>query len=447
MRSPGHIPLAALAAALWLVGCSSGSGLRPGDEGYLPVPLGRLQSQQQNGVTVQMEVPTAEEAEGLLGVDFTRHGIQPIWIRIQNDSDTDYWLLPVAIDPDYFSPDEAAFSAGTRLDEQGLENLRGLLRANALPLFHRAGSATEGYIFASEATGGRFVDVRLAGHRRSVRMRFAVLLPTQGFDYEQSELRQRYAVVDTLPDLTLDEFRERLRDLPCCTHNAEGSGEGDPLNVVFVGTGQDTIAALVASGWQFTEAITADSVRRMIGAAIAEKSFMSAPVSALYAFGRKQDIAMQRGRSTISQRNHMRLWLAPFRCEGKPVWIGQVSRDIGVKMTTKSPTLTTHVIDPVVDEAREYVLASLLHKDAVSRFTFAQGVGEAPTFRPRFNLADDPYVTDGMRLVVWVSSEPVPPHEADHLKWNPIADPVRLGSGQYQRVPLRPDDAAPPPEE
>ena len=42
----------------------------------------------------------------------------------------------------------------------------------------------------------------------------------------------------------------------------------------------------------------------------------------------------------------MRLWLAPFRFEDRPVWIGQVSRDIGVKITPKSPTLTTHVIDP-----------------------------------------------------------------------------------------------------
>jgi len=68
-------------------------------------------------------------------------------------------------------------------------------------------------------------------------------------------------------------------------------------------------------------------------------------VSGLYVFGRKQDVALQRARRSISQRNHMRLWLAPFRVEGNSVWVGQVSRDIGVKVTPKSPTLTTHVID------------------------------------------------------------------------------------------------------
>jgi hypothetical protein len=290
-------------------------------------------------------------------------------------------------------------------------------------------------VYASLMRGGRFVDVRLSGHLHAIRMRFAVLLPTEGFDYERSALRQLYERVNDLPDLSLPEFRERLRSLPCCTTTESGSGEGDPLNVVLVGSGEEAVASLTSSGWSFTEAITADSIGRMVGAAIAAKSFATAPVSSLYAFGRKQDIALQRGRSTISQRNHMRLWLAPFRCEGQPVWVGQVSRDIGVKLTTKSPTLTTHVIDPVVDESREYLLQSLLHRDAVGRFAFVRGVGAASEADPRHNLTDDPYFTDGMRLVVWLSSTPVPPHMAWDLGWNDSADPAREGKGEAAMVP------------
>jgi hypothetical protein len=262
-----------------------------------------------------------------------------------------------------------------------------------------------------------------------------VLLPTEGFDYEKSALRESYAKVDALPDLTIAQLRERLRALPCCTTTAAGSGQGDPLNVVLVGSGEDVVAALTAGGWDFTEAITIDSIRRMIGAAIAEKSFLTAPVSALYAFGRPQDLALQRGRSTISQRNHMRLWLAPFRCEGAAVWVGQVSRDIGVKLTSKSPTLTTHVIDPVVDESREYLLHSLLHRDAIGRFAFVKGVGAAGEDQPRLNLTDDPWFSDGMRLVIWLSRVPVPPHLAQDLGWNESADPVREGRGESHMVP------------
>jgi hypothetical protein len=131
----------------------------------------------------------------------------------------------------------------------------------------------------------------------------------------------------------------------------------------------------------------------------------------------------------------MRLWLAPFRCEGEPVWVGQVSRDIGVKLTHKSPTLTTHVIDPVVDESREYLLHSLLFHEAVDRFAFVRGVGEATRDKPRRNLTGDPYFTDGMRLVVWLSSEPVPSDAADNLGWNESTDPILEGKGEYSKVP------------
>jgi hypothetical protein len=268
-------------------------------------------------------------------------------------------------------------------------------------------------------------------------MRFAVLLPTQGFDYERSALRRLYAKVHELPDLSVEEARARIRELPCCTTNANGTGQGDPLNLALIGRGADVISALTASGWYFTEAITADSVGKLISAALKGQAFATAPVSPLYALGRKQDIALQRGRSTISQRNHMRLWLAPFRCEGLPVWVGQVSRDIGVKLTSNSPTLTTHVIDPVVDESREYLLHSLLQHEAIQWFAFARGVGAATKQNPRYNLTRDAYFTDGMRLVIMVSREPVPSEQAENLAWNESTDPVLESRGAPSQVPAR----------
>ena len=429
-----------LLVSLWLAGCATGPAHQPEAEKNLPVKLGRIQHMEQEGVTVQVSIPPDNEASDYFGVPFSKYGIQPIWLRIENASEVDYWLMPIAIDPDYYSADEAARITGANLSEENRASNTRLFRTNALPFFSEAGSTHEGYIYASYKRGGRFVDVRLTGHLKTVRMRFAVLLPTESFDYEYSELRDRYARVGELPDLTVQQLREQLRTLPCCTTHEDGTGEGDPLNIVLISSGEDAVAALTASGWDFTESITIDSILRMIGASISEHSFLTAPVSALYAFGRKQDIALQRGRSTISQRNHMRLWLAPFRCEGVPVWIGQVSRDIGVKVTSKSPTLTTHVIDPVVDESREYLFQSLLHHDAISRFGFVMGVGAASEEQPHHNLTDDYYFTDGMRLVVWLSPTPVPPHFAQDLGWNESADPVREGKGESHMVPALMDE-------
>ncbi len=74
-----------------------------------------------------------------------------------------------------------------------------------------------------------------------------------------------------------------------------------------------------------------------------------------------QDGATQKVRATINERNHARFWLTPIRFRGKEVWIGQISRDIGVKFTLKSPTISTHVIDPDVDEARRYFAEDLAY--------------------------------------------------------------------------------------
>ena len=151
------------------------------------------------------------------------------------------------------------------------------------------------------------------------------------------------------------------------------------------------------------------------------------PVSSLYAFGRKQDIALQRARTNIAQRNHMRLWLAPFTYEGRSVWVGQISRDIGVKMTPKSPSLTTHIIDPEVDLTREYLLHSLLAEGFVERFGFAAGSVSATPEEPAYNLTGDSYFSDGLRLVVMLSPQPIPYSQVRGLAWEESDAPVAEG--------------------
>ena len=430
-RVPWYLAAASCAV---LAGCATRPATPPEPPGAVKPAAERIQKLTKDGVTIELAIPTEEKTARQFGVPLAEHDIQPIWIRIVNTTPVHYWILPIAIDPDYYTADEAALVTTDDLDDASAASITEAFRQNALPFFLGGHSVNEGFVYATHRRGGRLVDVRLSAPGHGLRMRFAVLLPTEGFDYVQSPLFQLYSQVDSYPDLTLDEARVRIRELPCCTARADGTGEGDPLNIVLIGDGGEVLAALTSSGWEFTEAITADSIRRMVGAAIADEAMPTAPVSALYAFGRKQDIALQRGRSKIAQRNHMRLWLAPFRCEGKPVWVGQVSRDIGVKLTSKSPTLTTHVIDPNVDEARQYVLQSLLHQEAVDWFAIVRGVGAAPKDQPRHNLTDDPYFTDGMRMAIDISPVPVPTWKAVNLDWNESTDPIREGKGEDATV-------------
>jgi hypothetical protein len=60
-----------------------------------------------------------------------------------------------------------------------------------------------------------------------------------------------------------------------------------------------------------------------------------------------------------------------------------------------------------VDETREFLIEDLAYSQGLSGFGYVQGVGAAPYAEPRGNLTGDPYFTDGLRAVMWISDEPV----------------------------------------
>ena len=151
-----------------------------------------------------------------------------------------------------------------------------------------------------------------------------------------------------------------------------------------------------------------------------ESQYCYSPVSPLYLGGREQDFALQRARMSLNQRLHLRLWATGIRFEGQPVWIGQVSRDIGVRFTLKTWNLTTHQIEPDVDEARDYVLDNLLGTGRVARFGFVAGVQAALAAEPRRNLTGDPYFTDGMRAFAVLSRTRTTPKL---IKWPLVGEP------------------------
>ena len=137
----------------------------------------------------------------------------------------------------------------------------------------------------------------------------------------------------------------------------------------------------------------------------------------MHALGRPQDFGLQKARWSIHQRNHMRLWLSPAMYRGDLVFLGQISRDIGSRITTKSPTLTTHKIDPAVDESRNFLILDLVYAHAVSAYGFTWGVGESTWEEPGRNLTGDPFFTDGRRAVIFLSSEAVAFEDVKYLEW------------------------------
>jgi len=429
-----------------------------------PEELHGVQSKTVGDVTVSVSILTDKHALQHFGVDFGKRDLQALWMSVRNASDRRLWFIFNILDPDFYSADEAAHLLEPDVPREARQALRQHLRDESMRAQISPQTITEGFVLLPRAEGGRYVDIRLQGdayaddsarHKgtpgtaaipaaspREMRFGFAIPLPDGDFDYERLDPNRTYAG-QALPDLTLEQLRTTLEELPCCAMDAEGKREGDPLNAVIVGEPTDVMNSLSRSGWSFTHRIDFRTVRREVGAVLGGEAYPVAPVSSLYVFDRKQDIALQRARRSIAQRNHMRLWLAPFRYEGRSVWVGQVSRDIGVKVTPKSPTLTTHIIDPEVDATREYLLHSLIAQGFVERFGFVKGSAASSPAQPRVNLTDDPYISDGMRLVIMLTPEPIAPDEIRSLLWEQSAAPIAEGQSEAARRNVRPIDQSP----
>ncbi len=375
----------------------------------------RAVTQSQGEVRVTVAVPSPAEARELFGFKIDRKQIQPIWIEIDNRSDRKYWFFIRNLDPDYFSPLEVAWMGRKRYTKSARREMELALYDMQMPLQIPAGEVSSGFAFANQTLGARHVLVQLVDEMREVlEFDFWVKVPGLRTDYQRVDAESLH---EEYVDLDEEGLRRWIEEQPCCVTNGKGTKYGDPLNLVIVGTGEAVWSAFARAGWNVTEAMSAGSVWRTIKSSLLRRRYLYSPVSPLYVFGRPQDIALQKARGTVDERNHLRLWLAPVTFEGRPVLIGQISRDIGVRFTTKSPTISTHKIDPDVDETRSFIFMDLVHARGVARFGYESGVGAAPIGEARGNLTDDPYVTDGLRLVLFMSEDPVSVDRVDYLEW------------------------------
>ncbi|EED35894.1 conserved hypothetical protein [Luminiphilus syltensis NOR5-1B] len=438
-----------LAKFHWLVLLAVVSGCTSWSYSELTIPnqLHDVRTQTQDNITVSVAILDDDQAKAHFGIDLGRYDIQAIWLNVRNGSGMRLWLLRAALDPDFFPADEIARMADSSISDDDLPRAQQRLRDESMRLRIEPKTVVEGFVFAPRAVGGRYVDVRLledayeAEKRRlnqkkggdpsdnrdlEFRFGFALPLPDGLFDYELLDPENTYPGVK-LPDLNEDELRARLSALPCCSMAPDDQTPADPLNIAIIGDSADVLNSLSRVGWSFTHRITPGTVLKVVGASISDKSYPVSPVSSLDTFGRKQDFALQRARAGISQRNHMRLWMAPFTYRGQHVWVGQISRDIGIKLTPKSPTITTHVIDPEVDQAREYLLQTLLAGGFVNAFGFVEGAQAATMEDPAYNHVGDPYFSDGMRLVVELSPRPIAYGQVRSLMWRQSAAPVAEG--------------------
>jgi LssY C-terminus len=103
---------------------------------------------------------------------------------------------------------------------------------------------------------------------------------------------------------------------------------GDPVNIVLVGSDAEVVQGMTAAGWFPADPITFRSSARIAADSILRRPDDDAPVSNLFLFGRKQDLAFEQPVSGgPRQRHHVRFWRWDKLYEGRPAWIGAATFD------------------------------------------------------------------------------------------------------------------------
>jgi LssY C-terminus len=224
------------------------------------------------------------------------------------------------------------------------------------------------------------------------------------------------------------EHEPGLAALPMVTRTGAGI-PGDALNVGLVGSKDDVLRAMQASGWFPADPITLRTSIEIVGSVVLDRPYHDAPVSPLYYEGKKEQFAFEEpdGRSA-DKRHHVRFWLALENgTDGRPVWLGSVTFDRGVGLSHDTGQVTHHIA-PDIDAERDLLMHDLAAAGMVE--TFFQISGTGPTLVGR-NGEGDRYNTDGeidvASLVVDGVKRTEPPQTLPPPPWIALKDQVWHG--------------------
>ncbi len=220
-------------------------------------------------------------------------------------------------------------------------------------------------------------------------------------------------VVDT-------EIASALGARSAAIYKADGRKERDVINMAFVGSRDELIAAFESAGWKQADRWSFRTVQRGFMAYNRQTGFDTAPMSKLYYENAQPDLVFQKSMDTMSKRHHIRLWRTEY--EGGEMWLAAATHDIGVTFTGSS---FTHRIHPRIDYERGKVVADLAFNGCLD----GTGYVERPALKREWDDGAG-IVTDGRMAVVPLRAACTPRDEfairAGLLKKAPRSGPSGL---------------------
>jgi hypothetical protein len=184
---------------------------------------------------------------------------------------------------------------------------------------------------------------------------------------------------------------------------------GDPVNVALLGSEAQLHHVMRRAGWTIADDVTLASSWRIITSTVLRRSYLEAPVSPLFLFGRQQDFAYQQEvDGTPGKRHHVRFWRCP------PGWLlpggvaadwlaaGTYDRSVGFSLFTLQ---ITHKIDEHTDDERDHIVASI---SAAEPSADVRVIRDFSTGYHTRNGGGDEIATDGDLPIVDLRATPVP---------------------------------------
>jgi hypothetical protein len=157
---------------------------------------------------------------------------------------------------------------------------------------------------------------------------------------------------------------------------------------------------------------------RIARSVLFDRPYEDAPISNLFVFGRRQDLAFEKSvGQNARRRHHVRFWKSvELGRAGVPLWIGAATFDRSVGFSHRTGQITHH-IEPDIDAERNGLIDDLRNAGWLALLFQVTGVGATVLGH---NGGGDRYYTDG-ELTVGVVAVSEARSKSPELLGNPVS--------------------------
>ncbi len=201
------------------------------------------------------------------------------------------------------------------------------------------------------------------------------------------------------------ERQPEMKGAPTRTRTKEGI-PGDPLNIGLVGDEDRLRRSLGTAGWLPADPLGVGSLWGMAKTLALKEPYPTAPISPLYLFDRKEDLAFEKAAGpTLKQRHHVRFWRADALAPpGTLFWIGATTYDVKIGLSHYTGQVLHH-ISADIDAERDLLIQDLNQAGCLTAHYSVSGLG--PTLNGR-NGEGDWFFTDGDVCIGVLAEAPEP---------------------------------------